>query len=413
MKWQLLLGLGLVPFLAGADGGHGEPALPGTLAYVQNNAVYVQKAAGGPARRIPQSTGGWVALSPAGTAVFYVSTDKNGTSRGFVSRPPYTRVEALPAPLNRTTYPGLIWSPDGGTAFVTTFTGSEGETRGRTYSYTPATGRVRSEPFPVDTASRNGRVTAWAPDQAIALHEAGQKEATTVFTRAEPKPVLAALRSARHPGNLKYLFQALKESGKEKSEEEVFGWQVSTPALAPDGQALYFASNLGASMGASAMTTYCFFVVDVAKKKLTALSGLGEIDGLRMPETCSVSPDGRKLLFVAIEHGSAIQNTRNLFIVDLLTQRSQELLTRGYTDDDSNFMAGTPCWSPDGRYVATDVLSYRINRSDYSIRLRKPQGRRGKAQEPTDNDYDVLIFDAATGRQVRRIPHAKEPSWSR
>jgi len=409
MRWGLLVVLGLVPFLAGSRVGAGAPALPGTLAYIHDNASYVARAAGGPAQRLPKSGGAWVTLSPtSGIALYFVAAGKEGACRGYLSRPPYTKREALPAPLDRVSFPGVIWSPDGATAFVTTSTGNEGQTPGRKFSYSPATGRVQSEPFAVETASRNRQVTAWSGGQTITIHEAGKKTETVVFSSADPKPVLTALRNARHPDKLAYLTDALKANEKEPN-----GWEVSSPALAPDGQALYFASNLGASQGASAMTTYCFFVVDVARKKLTALSGLGEIDGLRMPLTCSVSPDGRKLLFVAIEHGSAVQNTRKLFVVDLTTQISRELLTRSYGEWDSNFMAGMPCWSPDSRYIATDVLGYSINRTDYSIRLRKADVGRGKTREPTDNDYSVLIFDASTGRQVRRIPHAREPSWSR
>jgi dipeptidyl aminopeptidase/acylaminoacyl peptidase len=412
MRWApLLLALGLA---AGGRAGLSASALPGTLAYVKNGTPCVAPAAGGAARPVPGSRGAVLtSLSPSGAALlFFLPRGKDGSSRGYISRKPYARSQPLPAPLDRVTSPQVVWTPEGGTAFVTAAIEGPDEQR-ETYSYSLTGGRVRTESSIVDSASRDGKVTAYADYEALVLHPGGSKGAEIVTSNDERAAVLAAVRTARRPAGLSRLRAALKEaSGSGQT------WAVSPPAVSPDGQAVYFACNAGAPMGASGGTTYAFFVRNVATGKVAALSGLGDFESLRMPEVCRVSPDGKRLLFVSTAHGSAIQNTRHLYLVDLPTQRSREVLARGYTEWDSNLIDGEPCWSADGRYVAADVFSYRIDSETNAFRVRKPEGGWGKTIEPdalklTDRDYAVLIFDAGTGREVRRIPGAACPSWSR
>ena len=413
-RWLML---GLAFLLLGVSGGQSAPALSGTLAYIHRGAVYVAPAAGGTARRVPGSLGAsLVSLSPAGgTILFFVDTAKNGSRRGFVSRAPYTRSQPLPAPLDRPSLPNVVWSPEGARAYVSTAIPGTHQVpvRQPQLSFTPADGRVRKEPYPVDTASRDGKATAWADFASVRVREAGHQGETVVASDDQRRELLAALRSARRPERLKQLRAALMV---EKSSAQA--WAVSPPALAPDGEALYFACNAGAPMAAPGDTSYCFFVQDVAHRKLTALSGLGDFASLQLPEVCRISPDGKRLLFVNAAYESALRNTQMLHLVDLETQRPRELLSRGYTDNDSNLTKGPPCWSPDSRYVAADVCSYRIDYEMNRIRARKPEGGWGKPVDrdewnPSDSDYSVLIFDAATGREVRRIPQANSPSWSR
>jgi len=68
--------------------------------------------------------------------------------------------------------------------------------------------------------------------------------------------------------------------------------------------------------------------------------------------------------------------------------------------DDTNLVDGV-AWSPDGRFVAASLLFY-----DVADVLRKENW------EPRPDAYTLYIFDAATGRVVRRIPGARRPSWS-
>lgn len=208
-------------------------------------------------------------------------------------------------------------------------------------------------------------------------------------------------------------------------EEEIWSeeshWALSGVSLTPDGKELFFAANAGTGLGAPGGTNWGYFAVDLATRKLNVLSALGSLSG-RMPEVAQVSPDGLRLAFMNVGHGGYFVNPRPVYVVDLLTQQSRELLNGpGNHEGECNLTAGPLCWSPDSRYVALDVLYYDVQgipAESETIRSWIPGRGRSRAVsanewKPRINDYAVLIFDAATGRQVRELPAAHHVSWSR
>jgi hypothetical protein len=97
----------------------------------------------------------------------------------------------------------------------------------------------------------------------------------------------------------------------------------------------------------------------------------------------------------------AVDNPSAIYVVDLLTQATRNLVSRApQRKNDTNLVDGV-AWSPDGRFVAASLLFYAV--ADV---LRKENW------EPRPGDYTLFVFDAATGRVVRRIAGAHRPSWS-
>lgn len=412
-----LLVLGGAALAAGAA--EKGPVLPGTLGYFRDGRYYLAPASGGRERELPALKGaGAASLSPDGKSLLFFKVRENPKAndyddpvgRAFASRAPFIQARPLPAPADRVTIPTLTWSPDSRLAFVTS---SIWAMKHDAFTYRAAEGTLSPSRFPVQTSSRDGQVKAWANDAEVALLPAGARKPVILFSSAHPAPMEAAIHRARPAGKFKSFVRDLREA----KADDLQLWSNSPAALSPDGKQLYFASNARTNLGASGGTTWCFFRVDLATRRLSVLPGPGTFEGMRIAEWCQVSPDGKKLLFLCVGHGSAVENTRFVYVVDLQTQQVRELLNNGIHKGDTNFVDGMPCWSPDSRYVALDVFYYRVNYEDagIKIRVRKPGG--GWAEVTDDEDwakghYDVRIFNAGTGSLVRTIKNASCPSWA-
>lgn len=218
-----------LPAYSGKAGGNAPAPLPaGTIAYIRHNTVWLAPAGSGAERQMPRSSGAaLVSLSPVGgTLLYFVALPgRKGDStflRGYVSRAPYTQSEPLPAPLDFLVAehcfgtidfcePRIVWTPDGSAAFIhaaklgkripkedydgLVWQGKFHQSVEVHGAYQPATRAFRSDPFPTDSASRDGRVTAWATNREIRVRE-GDKRPVTLFSVRKPQPLFDALRRA-------------------------------------------------------------------------------------------------------------------------------------------------------------------------------------------------------------------------
>jgi WD40-like Beta Propeller Repeat len=381
-----------VPALLAASAG---AAPTGQLVFIKSDAVYVAQAAGGPARRLPGSDHAWyVAASPtSGTVLYFVAPagakwDEAADTRGFVSRPPYDGARPLPPPLDHLDTPEVRWAANGRIAFW-----SAGDRHG---TYEPASDRVRRVRSGADSASRDGRVLAFATDREIKVRWPASGKERTLFSIGRPQPLFAALRRARHPEKLRRLIDEVRPALWRQSRN----WQLGRPALTPDGKTVFFAANAGSGMDDAGSSAFCFFAADVATGKLSVLSRLGILLG-RSPRQCQVSPDGQRLFFVMPSKISAREEWRHAYLVDLRTQDPREILHADPNHAAQMSLMDGACWSPDGRYLAIAVLYY--DRQTAFARA---------AWEPRAEEFVLRIEEAATGRTVCQIPGARQPSWS-
>ncbi len=366
------------------------PTPTGRIAYLKGNAAFVAEAgaAGGAPRRLPQSdVAAGVFLSPVDGAALYFAARAAGNLRGFISRPPYREARPLPTGLVTQLMPSVVWSGNGKTVFLT---GEKDHA-----AFEPTTGRLQRLRFPVHSASQDGRVVAFVTEKEIKVGWPGTGQERTLFSVGRPQPLFAALKNARRPDKLSDVTNTDPELWRSSRN-----WQIGAPALSPDGATVFFATNLGGGMGASANTSFCFFAANVKTGSLSVLSRLGVFFG-RVPVECQVSPDGKRLLFLLSQHSSAVENPVFAHVADLLTQQSREILRAEPERKRQANLTDGAAWSPEGRYVAVSNLYY-----DVATVLRTENW------EPRDDDFTLLIKDAATGRTVRRIPGARQPSWS-
>ncbi|HVK04283.1 MAG TPA: hypothetical protein VM490_12460 [Armatimonadaceae bacterium] len=395
----------LVPLLAALAAASGAGAQTGRLAYVKDNAAYVGPADGyAPAVRLPGSQNAVeVSLSPAdGVALFFVAPAKPTMhdpvqAKGAACRPPYREAKWLGAPLSDMSNPRVIWSANGDAAFASD---AADTVHGR---YTPADGRAVNYPIPVDSVSADGAVVAYARENRevrVRFRATGREK--VLFSSGRPQALFEAVRRAKHPKGI----ASFREGMGGEMSRDARNWAIGTPAITPDGKTVFFATNGGGGMGASGNCTFAFFSVDVATGNIAILSKVGEEFGRVPYRDCRVSPDGRRLLYVASAHSSAVENPSWVTVIDLPTQQTR-VVSRGDTANDAETNAfGGACWSPDGKYVAYSMLYY-----DVAAAMKRLQ--EGGAWEYDPAKYTLFIRDAATGRAVRKIPGATSPSWGK
>jgi hypothetical protein len=383
-------------------------AQTGRIGYLKGDAAYVQNADGsGMPIRLPGSDHAVaVALSPAdGTALYFVAARPVGVfeaevARGVACPPPYKEATFLTgAPWSSSYAANLLWLPNGEAAFLT----SDDAKGGR---YTPADGRALPYPVPVASASADGSVVAYGRDGQVRVRFRATGKEKVIFSADRPQPLFDAIRRAKNPKNLEVLRTPDPELYRRKTN-----WAIGTPALTPDGKTIFFAANAGGGMGAAGNTNWALFTADVATGKLAILSRFGEQGGRVPYSVCQVSPDGRRLLLSWSFHVSALEAPSSLVVIDLPTQKA----SRDYLDDPArknltDSLRGA-CWSPDGKYFAYAAAFYSAETENKKAQAASDAGTQYPG--PDSAGFKVYIRDTATGRLVRTIEGAREPSWAR
>ncbi|SMB96925.1 TolB family protein [Deinococcus hopiensis] len=365
------------------------PALPqGKLAYLRGFAPWLESRVGALPRELPHSGDVYrLALSPATGDVAYAEATAGRNSpglppmRGLLLPPPYAAPQPLPARWRSAPAEWLSWSEAGYTLWA-------GNADGLLLNWT-APGRAAA-PSPDASSSRDGRALAWASGNGVvtAVNGAGER---AIFTTGRPQVLLDALGAQRRwPQVASFLRGYNPALARDRGN-----WRFSLPAVSPDGQAVYFAANLGQG-DEDLRNNFTFFVFRFGLRS-GGLLALGKFGGhYGETPTLRVSPDGRTLLFVQEAYESAPQQPVTVTALNLATQTARDLTATDRGRGDLNRLDGF-CWLPDSRHVAYSVASYR---SEDAFR---------EGFELGPGDYTLYVKDVVTGKAVHTVAGATQP----
>ena len=387
----LLLAVALLPAVA--------PAAPnGHLGLILNGDAVVETLPSGTVKKLPHGGNARVmALAPAGTAAYFVAPAGSRASfmdsesvamLGYLSTAPYRTSWPLPAVVQNQGVDGLTWNNGGNTLSI------QGDKVTGTYNLATKTFRPGAGNSPAPTTKGNWEDVS--TEKAIIVRSRKTGRRLVVFSTDHPEPLFAAVRAARHAGHVKDLTEQIDPT----LWKEANNWALGNVVFAADGSRLFFASNVGNGMGAAGNTTFGLFAYDLLKGRLAVLSGLGAQFG-RIPSIFELSPDDAHLLMVVSVHDSALDNSSYATVIDLLTQKSREVLTNvPEANAGTNFFSGA-CWSPDGKYLAISAYFFEAAKVNDAW------------NGPGPKDWITWIKSAATGATVKRISGAQSPSWAR
>ena len=368
-----------VPTSAPASGS-AKPAEAGRVAFLLRGSAYVESfLATSPAVALPLSgKATWVSLASNGRAVY-------GSANGVrMADPPYRSAKAVALP------------PAAGVPLSGALT-RDGKQLGlhfekQTALLDLASGRYTVVPF--DDLSGDATVRAYTGRNDNDYNDLFLETSTTapprpVFTIAARDRVFAALRAQRSPAATKIADDHQGSAVTEGSE-----WLTGRPALAPDGEALYWTTNLGGGAGAAGNTEWLIMKTDVTSGRTIGLTRTG-IELGRMPDL-EVSADGRKLLATWSIHSSAVENPVANEVIDLASQRVTHLSHRGTNKNDVNIQDGQ-CWAADSTHMAYSGYYYDPSAIDPTA-------------DPTPEHFTLFFKDVATNKTVRMIDGATRPS---
>ncbi len=336
-------------------------------------------------------------LSPNGTAICFVPGTK-ASSDALQSSPPYSSATAIAA-LRAHASNVFSWNT-AGTQLYFSSEKSSGVYSPSTQKLTPIP--LKPEGFMgAETVSVAGRQLAYTTQNSVVVRDTQSGKERVLFDIHRPAPMFAALKAAKDPKNLKDLTSMTNDP----MVKEESNWQLSDPALSPDGARLYFASNAGTGYGAAGNGTFALFAVDLRTNKLAVMSKVGENFG-RPPHIFRVSPDGKRLLVATSVHATAADNSCFAYVVDLQTQLWREVFNGVLPGSKlrANFL-DSATWSPDGKYVALSGYFYNAE--------KMMTDTKGDWPDVLPSQYTAGIVDAATGRLIKTIKGATSLGWAR
>ena len=106
-----------------------------------------------------------------------------------------------------------------------------------------------------------------------------------------------------------------------------------------------------------------------------------EMDAVDDPESPDISPDGRKVVFAALQGGIG-----DIFVVDLETRALTNLTNDGFADSG-------PTWAPDGRSI---IYVARVSGSEKLFKLDVATGQKTQVTFGTHDDSAAQFLDADT-----------------
>ncbi len=374
----------------------------GQLVFIRDGGVYVGAPNGYQKLVQKSSRSSFTSIAPDGRSlVFFNQTDsKVAPLQGFISRFPFDSSAPLTLPVSEFPISNLAFSPDSSNLFVT---GSQTAWRLEIPEFKALLGAPNPKANPLKFAplssAKDGSLIAFVAGSDVRIMN-GIKE-RMIFTPAKPNVLLEQVKAA---ATTDLTFNDLLKPDLATISGN---WISGGVGLRPDGNVLYFASNLGTGVSTDGNVRFCFFAVQLATMRVRLLSKLGVFLG-SMPSRLSFAPDGAKFGFYARNQVSPNEWKLSLKVIDLNLEKTIEMLVKDTPLTPSKpevsvtqvsvFISAPSgeqllerglAWSPDSKFVAFSVAKF-------------------AEKNPV---FKIFVKDIASNQSLLKISNAVQPSW--
>jgi hypothetical protein len=400
MNWKWVLGVFGVSSLAFA-------APTGKLAFVRDGGVFVGDVNGYPKLVSKSARAKFASLAPDGRSlVFFNQTDsKVAPLQGFIARAPFDSSAPLSLPVSEFPLEHLSFSPDSSSLFVTGLgTGWKleiPEFKALLGAPNPKSQALKFAPL---SSAKDGSLIAFVAGSDVRIMNKNKEK--MIFTPAKPEILLEQVKTAASSN------AAFQELLNPETAATSSNWFSGAVGLRPDGNILYFASNLGTGISKDGNSSFVFFAVQLSTLRIRLLSKLGVFHG-EMPKRLNFSPDGSKFAFYSKFTVNPNEWLQSLIVSDLNLEKPVEMLVNDRlppptvvpTNALETQTAPVPeiissptgqqllerglAWSPDSKFLAFAVAKF----------------------APANPAYKIFIKDVTTNKTLLKIPNAFQPSW--
>ncbi len=375
----------------------------GKLAFIRDGGVFVGDVNGYPKLVSKSARAKFASIAPDGRSlVFFNLTDsKVAPLQGFIARAPFDSSAPLSLPVSEFPLEHLSYSPDSSGLFVTgSGTGWKLEIPEFTALLGAPNPKSQALKFAPLSSAADGSLMAFVAGSDVRIMNKNKEK--MIFTPNKPELMLEQVKTAASSNG------AFQELLNPESAAISSNWLSGAVGLRPDGNVLYFASNLGTGISATGNASFVFFAVQLSTQRLRLLSKLGVFHG-SMPSRVNFAPDGSKFAFYSQFTLNANGWLQSLTVCELNLEKPIEMLVKDLlpkpvvTPTGSPTEPGAPissptgeqllengmAWSPDSKFLAFSVAKY----AKFS---------------PT---YKVFIKDVTYNKTLLKIPNAIQPSW--
>jgi hypothetical protein len=402
MGWKLVLMLWCFSSLVFA-------APTGKLAFIRDGGVFVGDVNGYPKLVSKSTRAKFASISPDGrNLVFFNQTASKVTPlQGFIARAPFDSSAPLSLPVSEFPLEHLSFSPDSSSLFVTgSSTGWKLEIPEFKALLGAPNPKSQALKFASLSSAKDGSLIAFVAGSDVRIMNKNKEK--MIFTPAKPDVLLEQVKTAASSN------AAFQELLNPQSAAISSNWISGGLGLRPDGNVLYFASNLGTGISPDGNINFVFFAVQLSTQRIRLLSKLGVFEG-SMPNRLNLSPDGSKFAFLTKLTRNPNQWLQSLKVIELNLEKPIEMLVNDplsqpivvpTNSEDAPQPTPQPeiplssptgeqllekglAWSPDSKFLAFSVAKF----------------------APANPAFKIFIKDVTSNKTVLKIPNAIQPSW--
>ncbi len=396
MKLRLALAVFCISSLALA-------APSGTLAFIRDGGVFVGDVGGFPKLVSKSARAKFASLAPDGRSlVFFNQSDsKVAPLQGFIARAPFDSSAPLSLPVSEFPLEHLSYSPDSSSLFVTGL--STGwkleipEFKALLGAPNPKSQALKFAPL---SSAMDGTLMAFVAGSDVRIMNKNKEK--MIFTPLRPELLLEQVKTAASSN------AAFQELLNPESAAIPGNWLSGAVGLRPDGNVLYFASNLGTGISSIGNSSFVFFAVQLSTQRIRLLAKLGVFHG-SMPSRLNFAPDGSKFAFFTQFTLNPNEWLQSLTVCELNLEKPVEMLVKDSLPKPVVTSSGSPtepvvpissptgeqlleagmAWSPDSKFLAFSLAKF----------------------APVNPVYKLFIKDVSYNKTLLKIPNAIQPSW--